>query len=40
MEIIDLDLEFSAGVASAEALFPPGISIFNLAENMVQLSQN
>ena len=31
---------FSARVGSTEALFPPGISIFNLAENMVQLSQN
>ena len=33
-----LDLGFSPSVASAEALFPSGISIFNLAENMVQLS--
>ena len=39
-EMIDLDVGFSSRVASAEALFPSGISIFNLAENMVQLSQN
>ena len=39
-EMIDLDVGFSSRVTSAEALFPSGISIFNLAENMVQLSQN
>ena len=36
--MVDLDLRFSQRVAPAEALFPSGISIFNLAENMVQLS--
>ena len=47
MVMLELDMKkdwfrwrFSVCVGSTEALFPLGISIFNLAENMVQLSQN